>query len=289
MTDMRAVLTLGSYLGESPMWDEDRGILWWIDTYKPTINSFDPRSGRNEETLLAQTIHAIAIRRGGGLVASLQHGFGLVDPFSGEIEILANPLGDAPVKFNDGKCDRRGRFWSGSMANDWVSKIGALYRLDSDGTVKTMDTGMQLSNGMGWSADDRIMYFTDFSQSTIFAYDYDIESGAISNRRPFIIIPDSEGKPDGMTVDTEGCLWVALWDGWGVARFDIKGRRIAKISLPIARPTSCMFGDHDLSTLYVTSATMQLSDEQLATQPLAGALFALKTDTRGVVQPKFGA
>ena len=157
------------------------------------------------------------------------------------------------------------------MANDWVSSIGALYRLDPDGTVNTMDTGMQLSNGLGWSSDDRTMYFTDFSRSTIFAYDYDVDRGNISNRRPFIVIPESEGKPDGMTVDAEGCLWVALWDGWGVARFDYRGRRINKIQLPIQRPTSCMFGDENLSTLYVTSATMQLGPEQLAAQPLAGS------------------
>jgi sugar lactone lactonase YvrE len=166
------------------------------------------------------------------------------------------------------------------MANDWVSSIGSLYRLDPDRSARTLDTGFKLSNGMGWSPDDRRMYFTDFGRSTVFVYDYDAASGAIAGRRSLVVIPEAEGRPDGMTVDEEGCLWVALWDGWAIARFDPAGRLIGKVSLPVQRPTSCAFGGRDLSTLYVTSATMQLSGKDLSLQPLAGSLFAIESGTR---------
>ena len=287
MAEVHPVLTMGSHLGESPIWDAPAGVLWWIDIYKPTLNRFDPMSGRNQEIKLDQNIHAIAVRRSGGIVGSFQHGIGFVDPATATVTTVADPIGEAPAKFNDGKCDRGGRFWTGSMSNDWVTPIGCLYRFDGDRTLRIMDTGFKLSNGMGWSPDDRTMYFTDFGQSTIFAYDYDAGSGAIDNRRPFVTIPQGEGQPDGMTVDADGCLWVALWDGWAVARFDPAGKRVATIRLPVMRPTSCMFGGPDFATMYVTSATMLLAEAERADQPLAGAVFAIETGVHGVDEPKF--
>ena len=287
MARVHPIVTLSSHLGESPMWDENEGVLWWIDIYKPTLNRFDPERGRNEEIVLNQNIHAIAVRREGGIVGSFERGIGFLDPASASIDTLTDPIGEVEAKFNDGKCDRDGRFWTGSMSNDWVTPVGCLFRFDSDGSVRTMDSGFNLSNGMGWSLDNRTMYFTDFGQSTIFAYDYDAATGGIDNRRNFVVIPEDEGRPDGMTVDADGCLWVALWDGWAVARFDPSGKRIEKIPMPVMRPTSCMFGGPELSTMYVTSATMMLTEEQLAEQPLAGALFAVDTGCRGRVEPKF--
>lgn len=287
MAEVHPIVTLSSHLGESPMWDENEGVLWWIDIYKPTLNRFDPESGRNEEIVLDQNIHAIAVRREGGIVGSFEHGIGFLDPASARVTTVTNPIGEVEAKFNDGKCDQSGRFWTGSMSNDWVTPVGCLYRFDADGSVRTMDSGFNLSNGMGWSLDNTTMYFTDFGQSTIFAYDYDAETGGIDNRRPFVEIPEDEGRPDGMTVDADGCLWVALWDGWAVARFDPSGKRIETIPMPCMRPTSCMYGGADLSTMYVTSATMMLTEEQLADQPLAGALFAIDTGCRGRIEPKF--
>ena len=285
--EIRSVLAAGSHLGETPVWDDRQSVLWWIDIYKPTINRFDPVGGANRELVLDRAVHAIALRRGGGIVAALLNGFGYVDPASGAIEIIADPLGDAAVKFNDGKCDRQGRFWSGSMANDWVTPIGGLHRLDADGSVRTLDRGIKLANGLGWSPDDRTMYFTDFGRSTIYAYDYDAAGGTIANRRPLIVVPEGEGQPDGMAVDAAGDLWVALWDGWAIARFDPAGRRTATIALPVQRPTSCCFGGPDLATLYVTSATMQLDAAALAAQPQAGSLFAIEGAGRGLPEPRF--
>lgn len=287
MLEPRCVLNCKSHLGETPVWDEKEGVLWWIDIYKPTLNRFDPRSERNHEIALDQNIHAIAMRRSGGIVGSFQHGIGFVDPASGAVTTLADPIGEIPAKFNDGKCDRNGQFWTGSMSNDWVTPVGCLFRFDADRSVRIMDRGFKLSNGMGWSPDDRTMYFTDFGQSTIFVYDYERATGAIANRRPLIVIPENEGKPDGMTVDAEGNLWVVLWDGWGVAQYDPTGRRILKVSFPVQRPTSCVFGGDGLGTLYVTSAWMQLSDHERNAQPLAGALFAIETGSRGLPESRF--
>jgi sugar lactone lactonase YvrE len=287
MVDIAVVLHTRSHLGESPIWDGQDQRLWWIDIYRPTLNSFDPASGRNRAIALDQSIHAFALRRRGGVVASLQRGLGFVDPVSGLAEVFADPLGQAPVRFNDGKCDRHGRFWTGSMATDWVTPLGALYRLDPDRAVTPVDRGFRLANGLGWSPDGTKMYFTDFGRGTIFVYDFDADAGTVANRRPLIVLPEAEGRPDGMMVDAEGNLWVALWDGWALARYDRSGRRIARIPLPVQRPTSCAFGGPDLSTLYVTSATMDLDPAALGAQPEAGALFAIATDARGLVEPRF--
>ncbi|MFO1062155.1 MAG: SMP-30/gluconolactonase/LRE family protein [Dongiaceae bacterium] len=287
MSEITRVLASRSHLGESPLWDEREQVLWWIDIYRPTLNRFDPATGRNLAITLDQSIHAFALRRQGGVVASLQRGFGFVDPVSGLVEILADPLGDRPVRFNDGKSDRQGRFWSGSMAKDWVTPLGALYRLDADRRVTAADSGFRLSNGLGWSPDDARMYFTDFGRGTIFVYDFDAAAGTIANRRPLVVLPDAEGRPDGLAVDAEGHLWVALWDGWAVARYDPHGRRVARIALPVQRPTSCAFGGPDLATLYVTSAAMDLDAAALAAQPDAGSLFAISTGARGLVEPRF--
>ena len=288
MAKIHPVVTLSSHLGESPMWDGNEGFLWWIDIYKPTLNRFHPESGRNEAITLNQNIHAIAVRESGGIVGSFEHGIGFLDPDVATITIATDPIGDAEARFNDGKCDCMGRFWTGSMSNDWVTPVGCLFRFDADRTVRTMDSGFNLSNGMGWSPDNATMYFTDFGQSTIFAYDYDAQTGDIANRRPFVVIPEDKGRPDGMTVDADGCLWVALWDGWAVAQFNPAGKCIDRIPMPVKRPTSCMFGGPDLSIMYVTSATMMLTDAELADQPLAGALFVVETGARGRVEPVFG-
>jgi sugar lactone lactonase YvrE len=249
LVELNAVVTSRSHLAETPVWDEQRRALWWLDYYKPTINLFDPETGENREIVLDQSIHGMALRQSGGIVASLEHGLGFVDLETGKTQIVGDPLRGLDARFNDGKCDRRGRYRIGSMAKDWITPIGSLLRFDIDGTWRIIDTGLVLSNGMGWSPDDRTMYFTDFGRSTIFAYDFYPIEGRVSYRRPFVVIPEGQGRPDGMTVDSKGYLWVALWDGWSVVRFDPTGRQTQIIDLPVQRPTSCTFGGPHLSTL----------------------------------------
>jgi sugar lactone lactonase YvrE len=283
------VLMIESILGEGPVWNEDKHALYWLDVFLPALNRFDPATGINQATHLDQPIYAMALREGGGAIGSFEDGIGFIDLDRGTIDIIGNPKSGRPVNFNDGKCDRRGRFWTGTMAKDWSSPVGALYRVEPSQRITQMDDDIVLSNGLGWSPDNRVMYFTDFGRRLIYAYDFDPEAGTVRRRRPFIEIPEEAGFPDGMTVDAEGCLWVAHWDGWRVTCYgpDGKARRI--IRMPVQRPTSCAFGGPELSVLYITSARMGLSEVELAAMPLAGSVFAVRTDTAGLAEPKFAA
>jgi len=165
---------------------------------------------------------------------------------------------------------------------------GNLFRVEADGAWEKMDTGFTVPNGLGWSPDNTRMYFTDTFRRTIYVYDFDLLAGSISNRRALITFSEADGKPDGLTVDAEGCLWVAAWDAWHVARFSPDGRAMQRIALPVSRPTSCCFGGTSLETLYVTSASVRLGAQALAAAPLSGALFALEVPgVRGLPEATF--
>lgn len=289
MTGMpvEVALHIPTILGEGPLWSAQEGVLYWLDIFKPAIHRFDPRTGKNEASPVPEPIYAMGLSRGGGFVAGLESGFATIDRSVRSLTYLCNPNSGDKVNFNDGKVDRRGRFWSGTMARDWESPIGRLYRLDGDGQARAMDDNIVLSNGLGWSPDDRRMYFTDFKKSTIFAYNFDADTGNIANRRPFIVFKDGDGFPDGMTVDAEGHLWVAHWDGWCVTRHDPDGTEVLRVTFPVPRPTAVAFGGNKLDTLYVTSATMHLTEKQLADAPLSGALFRLAAGVVGLPEPLF--
>jgi ABC-type nitrate/sulfonate/bicarbonate transport system ATPase subunit len=170
------------------------------------------------------------------------------------------------------------------MAIDTQPGEGSLYRLDTDGRVSRMDTGFHVSNGLGWSPDNRRFYFTDSGPKRIYVYDFDLEGGAVENRRTFVQVPDGVGVPDGLAVDAEGFVWSAHWDGWCVTRYDPDGKVDRVINLPVPRPTSCAFGGPDLTTLYITSARIRLSAGQLAEAPLSGSVFALQSGIRGLAR-----
>jgi sugar lactone lactonase YvrE len=277
----RAVLSIPTILGEGPIWSVESGTLLWLDIFRPAINIYNPATAENRVIPVAETIYAAGFASGGGYVASLDSGFALLAD-DGRIErVMADPNAGRAVNFNDGRVDRRGRFWSGTMAKDWTSPVGSLWRLDGSGAAAEMDTGVILANGIGFSPDDSVLYFTDFARRTVFAYDFDLESGALGERRTFITLDETDGLPDGLTVDADGHVWVAHWDGWCVTRHDPNGREVGRIPFPVQRPTSVAFGGDDLSTLYVTSASMGLSEQELARAPLSGSLFALDTIHRG--------
>jgi len=236
---------------------------------------------------LDEPIYALVLREGGGFVAAMESGIGWLDLETGKFEIVADPKGGAPVNFNDGGCDRQGRFWLGSMAKDWESPIGHLYRFDADGTVSAMDAGVKISNGLGWSPDNSVMYFTDSIEQKIFAYDFDLAAGSITNKRTFVEIEEGVGILDGMTVDAEGHIWSAIWNGWRIRRYRPDGTLEREIEMPVQRPTSVMFGGPDLTTIYVTSATMSLEPEELEKQPMAGHVFAVDAGIQGLPEPRF--
>ncbi len=276
------VLPVAAHLGEGPTWSEQDGKLLWLDILSPSVHAFDPVTGNNTTTKMSRMVTSIAPRLAGGHAVMTQNGLEFLDIATGALTPVVDPEADiATNRFNDAKCDRRGRFWAGSMALDASGPSGSLYCIEPDASWRRVDTGFTVSNGMGWSPDDKLMYFADSALGCIFAYDFDLATGAIANRRVVVQIPPSEGKPDGITVDAEGYLWVAVWDGWAVRRYAPDGRLDRVVGVPVPRPSSCTFGGPNLDRLYITSGRIRLAERMLVEAPLSGGLFAFDPGVRG--------
>ncbi|MCP1310124.1 SMP-30/gluconolactonase/LRE family protein [Paenibacillus tyrfis] len=271
-------------LGEGPVWDHRSGRLLWVDIEGMRIHHYDPVQGTDRSIQLDQRVGAAVPRaEGDGLVLALEHGFHLLDPATERLTKIADPeAGLLENRFNDGKCDEAGRFWAGTMNRMSSGPTGALYCLETDGSLRKAIDGVVCSNGLGWSPDGRTMYYIDSPTKQVVAYDYEPAAGAISNRRTVVTIPEGEGVPDGMAVDREGMLWVAQWGGWRVSCWNPQtGERLGFVRVPAAQTTSCAFGGPDWDELYITTARTGLSEEQLAQQPHAGGLFRVKTGVKG--------
>lgn len=278
--------------GEGPVWDIADQALYWVDIPERKIYRRRESDGQVTSWTVPSDIGAMALRKSGGFIAALRSGLALFDSKRGTTEVFADPEKDEPMtRFNDGKCDRAGRFWIGTCHEQADLKkrrpIAALYRVDADLSCHRVLGGVKTSNGIDWSPDGRTMYYTDTPTLRIDAFDFDPKRGTLSNRRLFAKIPPGAGRPDGLAVDADGHVWSGHFDGWRVTRYRPDGtiERIKK--LPVQHVTSCAFGGPDLKTLYITSATEDLTAEQLAAQPLAGALFALPTDVCGLPMSRF--
>lgn len=290
MTEVRVALDAKAKLGEGPVWCPREQALYWVDILEPALKRFDPASGATRSWTVPDLIGCFALRESGGAILALRKGFHAFDFATGKTSVIVEPEAANPEnRFNDGKCDRRGRFWAGSMHFAGLPRkpAGALYRLDPGLSVRRMETGIRTSNGLGWSPDNRTMYYTDTRAQCIWAYDFDLESGAIENRRTLADVPVETGYPDGMTVDAEGFVWSVNWGGWRIVRYAPDGRIERTVMLPVEQPTSCSFGGPDLRTLYVTSARDGLDEGTRARQPLAGAVFAFEPGTAGLPEPRF--
>ena len=285
----QCVVETRALLGEGPVWSTRDAALYWVDILTPAVHSFRPDTGTNTETRLGAMVSVAWPKASGGLLLASPGGLLAFDPQTRQTRLLAHPEADRPGnRYNDGKCDRMGRLWIGSMDMGAAPNRGNLYRVDPDGRWKKMDSGFTVANGLGWSPDSHAMYFTDSFRRTVYQYDFDLRSGTISNRRPLIVLGPGEGTPDGLTVDDAGCLWVALWDAWCVVRFSPSGQEMQRIRLPVPRPTSCCFGGSNLETLYITSAAVRLSQEALDAAPLSGSVFALDLPgVRGLPETMF--
>ncbi len=289
MNNVEHILPCRNKLGEGALWSVDEQKLYWVDIRNNSFSRFDPASDKLEVFQVEQSIGVLALRASGGLVMATRKGFAFWDELRRELKYIACPYGDDPeMRFNDGAVDARGRFWAGSMADEELPEKGVLYRLDPDGSLHEMIKKVSVSNGIGWSPDNTIMYYTDSHPAvrTIYAYDYDIETGAIANSRIFSANADDKGTPDGLTVDSEGFVWSAFWDGAKIIRFDPTGQIERIIKMPVLRPTSCVFGGAGLTELYITSAGVNEADR--AEYPLSGDLFRIKTDIKGQPKYKFG-
>jgi sugar lactone lactonase YvrE len=236
---------------------------------------------------LPEVVGSIALCERGGFLAAMRSGFHAVDPETGTVEQLLDPEADRPEnRFNDGRVDRRGRFWAGTMNDVRRDPTGALYRLDADLACTRHREDVIVPNSIAWSPDDRVMYFADTYRHHILVFDFDAAEGRISGERLFAK-PDGPGRPDGSCVDAEGCLWNAEYAGGRIVRWTPDGRIDRVVELPVSQPTCCCFGGSGLDTLFVTSATQRLPPGELAKQPLAGGVFAVRVGVRGLPEARF--
>jgi len=288
MSAIRCVATVRTEVGEGPVWDERAGVLWWIDVKDPRLFRFDPASGENQAWRMPERIGFAALRAAGGLIGGFKTGFKWIDPESGALTTIVDPEPDRPGnRFNDGKCDRFGRLFAGTMDDAEAECTGTLYRFDPDLSVHVVRQGVHLSNGLDWSPDDRLMYYTDSLRRLIWVYDYDAERGALANERVFARVPEDAGVPDGLCVDAAGFVWSAHWGGWRLTRYAPDGRIDRVLPMPVPQPSSCTFGGPDLATLYVTSAAIGMSAADFAKAPDGGGLFAVEPGVRGQPATRF--
>ena len=271
---------IAGVLSEGPRWHAERGELLWVDILGRTLHRGRPGPDGSLESVdtitLDRHVGAVAPAAGGGYVLAAGTGFLYVDD-AGAVHELAQPAaGRSDVRMNDGACDAQGRFWAGTMAYDESPGAGTLYRLELDGSCTTVLSGLTISNGIGWSPDGATMFLADSGTSRVDAFDFDASSGDISRRRTIVAIQEPGVAPDGLTVDEDGGIWVALWGGGAVRRYRPDGTLLTVVPLPVDRPTSCVFGGPDRSTLFVTTARQGLDDEALSRQPHAGRVFRIE-------------
>jgi sugar lactone lactonase YvrE len=251
------------------------------------VHRFDPATGSDDAFRVGKPVGSAGLRRGGGLVLAVEDGFALLDK---DWQRVAQAVVEHPgprARFNEGKCDPAGRFLAGTMAYDLTPGAGSLYRLDPDLTVTKLLDGVTISNGLTWSADGTTMYYIDSPTQGVDAFDYDPGTGRLANRRRIVDIPAAAGLPDGMTIDAEGCLWVALYGGAAVHRYTPKGRLDTTLSFPVTNITCPVFGGPRFGLLYVTSARDGLDERQLAAQPHAGAVFTADVGAQGLPGLRF--
>ncbi len=289
MVEIACIAHTDDVLGEVPRWHPVEQALYWIDAFKPAIHRLDPATGKLESWTPPEKLGSFAPRAGGGLLIAGRGGLAHYDPASGRLDRIVDPeAGGAVNILNDGRCDRRGRFWVGSMSRTMERASGVLYRLER-GHLDALDDRIWIANGVCWSADDSRMYLADSHVKSIFVYDFDLAAGTIGPRRVLATMGDRPGVPDGSSVDAEGFIWNAVFDGSCVVRYAPDGRISRTVRLPVSRPTACAFGGADLATLYITTARFRLSPEKLAAEPLAGGLLAVNVGVKGLPEPLYSS
>ena len=261
--EVEHLVTARAETGEGPLWDDREQVLWWVDIPNRALHRYDPVTGHDSTRRLSQMAGAVALRETGGLVLAVQEGFALLG--DRHLEMIAPVEADRPdMRMNDGYCDARGRFWAGTMSIGTRGPFGGLYRLDADHRVTTMLTGVGTSNGIDWSPDGRTMYYIDSNLETVDAFEVEPEAGELGNRRTLVRYSPKAGHGDGLVVDAEGHLWVALWGGSAVHRYTPDGELEMVIDLPTSQVTKPAFGGPDLEDLYITTAAARHPDEALA-------------------------
>ena len=284
MTEVRCILDAKAVLGESPVWLAKENALYWVDIPAPALHRLDLASGTLKTWKMPQTIGSFGLREKGGAVVALRDGLHFFDFGSGKFTAIANPeAGKTTNRFNDGKVSPDGRFWAGTMDDEQLKRpLGALYRLDPDGSCHRMVENLIVSNGLAWSGDGKTMFHSDSKGQIIWTYDYDTATGRIANRREVARPTEEIGRPDGGACDMEGYYWSAGISSGMLNRWSPDGKLDRQIPMPCTSPTMPCFGGPDMKTIYVTSLRHNVSAERLAAKPLSGGIFALKVDVPGV-------
>ncbi len=273
------VLDSQAELGEGPHWDAVAGELLWVDIPAGAVHRFDPATGTDRSFSAGELVGAAVPREAGGFALALRDSFATVDENGSGLHRLTAVEADRPeTRMNDGACDSAGRFWAGTASVTEDEPTGSLYRLTPGGELATMLTAVTISNGIGWSPDDTLMYYVDTPRQLLEAFDFDAGEGTISGRRPVAAIDPDDGHPDGLTVDADGCIWVALWDGSALRKYTPGGELVGIVDVPADRPTSCAFGGPELDVLYITSAC---KDPGRFRRSNGGGVFAVRTGSRG--------
>ncbi len=289
MSEVELVVDAHAVVGEGPIWDGENKVLYWVDIMGNRLHVYDPATGADVEHDVGQPVGTVVRRASGGLMLAIHHGFAAYDLESRTLERIADPEADIPDnRFNEGKCDPAGRFWAGTMAIDPVPGAGGLYRMDTDLSVHKVFPDITISNGICWSLDHRTMYYIDSPRFDVRAYDFDTDTGDVDNERILFEIPKATGAPDGMVIDAEGMLWIAHYGGSRVCRWDPgAGSVMQQIDLPVSSVTACAFAGNELDTLYITSASQDMSADDWEREPHAGGLFATRPGVRGIEPFRF--
>jgi sugar lactone lactonase YvrE len=278
---VQCVADVHAVLGEGPVWVAREAALYWLDIKGRKIFRLGD-DGSFAQWPTPMRVGSLAPRRNGAFIAGTDEGIAIVDPAADRFEIVANPEEALPGnRFNDGKVDRRGRFWAGTMDDSERNSTGTLYCVGPEFAWSVVDKDYKVTNGPAFSPAGDVMYHNDSARQVTYAFDLDAE-GHASNRRTFLQFGPGDGYPDGMTVDAEGGLWIAFWDDWCVRRYSPDAQWIETVRMPVQRPTSCAFGGRDLDRLYITSASIDLDQNALKMQPNAGGVFMLTPGVRGL-------
>ncbi len=278
------ILDQKARLGEGAIWHPDENRFYWIDIENGLVHIFDPATGDNQTVSVVERVGTVVPDSQGNALVALESGIYHLNLRTAKKTLLAAPeQGIRGNRFNDGKCDPAGRLWAGTMTMENKKGAGGLYQLDLDGAVRRMKGQVTISNGICWSLDHKTMYYIDTPTGMVEAFDYQVASGTISNSREVIRVPEEMGYPDGSTIDEEGMIWIALWGGGMVGRWDPKtGQLLQKIEVDALNVTSCAFGGPDLATLYITTAREGLDEAQLDRYPKSGGVFAVDPGVKGV-------
>jgi sugar lactone lactonase YvrE len=276
--------------GESPVWSARDNCLYSVDHQGHKIIRFDLANKVHKIFNLPDVVTSLAVRASGGLVVTMRRAFAFFDTETGRLDMMSEVEPSMPDnRFNDGKCDRQGRFWGGTMgASAWGDPVGNLYRLNPDGQYHRQVSGVRCSNGLDWSPDNRTFYFAESFAHVIHAYDFDDADGTLSNRRDFARIDPSSGAfPDGLTVDVEGYVWNAQPVFGRIVRYDPNGTMVKVVETPVSWPTSCIFGGADMETMFITSARESLSLGEINEEPQAGGIFSFRPGVKGLAATEF--